>query len=275
MATTKKKKKKPSTTKKPAVVRFAMAMEPREGAPIALELGAMFDAIGLELSPVFTPRYGTLYAMMRQNEVDAGWCPPLVAYDLLLAGDARIGACVARQGSIHYFSAIVGTAALRVPKDIRRMGWISRASSAGYVVPRAYLVSLGIDVAFEQELFLQTHERAMSALEAGVVDAIATYATRSSPGDKPQVPHAFPKAKVLATIGPIPGDVIMLSSKMHSARAERITAMLEGARPDPEGALVKAMGTTSFEPAPRGHLASLSQWMRGTITAKPRGNTDE
>src|SRR5262249_30612697 len=46
------------------VVRFAMATTPKAGASAALELGAFFDAAGLELEPLFVPNYAALVDAM-------------------------------------------------------------------------------------------------------------------------------------------------------------------------------------------------------------------
>ncbi len=241
------------------VVRFALATTPQAGAAAVLELGALFDEIGLELQPVFVPNYRALYDALHLHEADAAWCPPIVARDLRRDRAADVSVCVLRNGSPSYFSAIVGNASLHSPSDVHRFGWVSQLSAAGYLVPRSYLASLPKPVDFREERFFHTHGRCMEALKAGIVDAIATYATYAN--GEPHVPHAFPGAKVLTTIGPIPGDVIMISTTMSKEQGDAITEMLLAAELEPEGSIAKLMGTTRFGAVPHGHLESLSKWI--------------
>jgi ABC-type phosphate/phosphonate transport system substrate-binding protein len=249
-----------------SVVRFAMATTPQAGAAAVLELGALFDEIGLELQPVFVPSYRALYDSVHLHEADAAWCPPIVARDLRRDRAADACAAVLRNGSPSYFSAIVGTAALHSPSEVHRFGWVSQLSAAGYLVPRSYLASLPKPVDFREERFFHTHARCMEALKAGIVDAIATYATYEH--DQPHVPHAFEGAKVLTTIGPIPGDVIVLSTTMPAEQAERVREMLIAAQIDPQGSISKLMGTMHFGPVPHGHLESLSKWIAHPVFTK-------
>jgi len=241
------------------VVRFAMAQVPQVGAAAIVELGSFFDAIGLELQPVFVASYRALYDAVHLHEADAAWCPPIVARDLRRDRAAEPVACVLRNGAPSYFAAIVGTEVLHSPAEVHRFGWVSQLSAAGYLVPRSYLASLPKPIDFREERFFHTHIRCMEALKAGIVDAIATYATRE--GDKPHLPHGFDGAKVLTTIGPIPGDVIMLSTTMGVRQSKKITKMFLEADIPADGSISKLMGTTRFAAVPHGHLESLTKWI--------------
>jgi ABC-type phosphate/phosphonate transport system substrate-binding protein len=240
-----------------------MATTPQAGASAAFELGACFDAVGLELQPVFVPNYRALYDAVHDDEADAAWCPPIVARDLRRDGAAAVCAGVERNGAPSYFSAIVGNASLHSPSEVHRFGWVSELSAAGYLVPRSYLASLPAPVDFREERFFHTHERCMEALKAGIVDAIATYATKEN--GVARVPHAFAGAKVLTTIGPIPGDVIMISSDMGVRIAKKLATMFMKTEIDRDGAIYKLMGATRFAPVPHGHLESLSKWIAHPI----------
>src|SRR5207237_7142242 len=112
---------------------------PQAGASAAFDLGAIFDAVGLELQPVFVPNYRALYDAMHDDHADAAWCPPIVARDLRRDGVAATCVCVERNGAPSYFSAIVGGPALGSPSDVHRFCWVSELSAAGYLVPRSYL----------------------------------------------------------------------------------------------------------------------------------------
>ena len=249
------------------LVRFAMATTPKAGASAALELGAFFDAAGLELEPLFVPNYAALVDAMKGGRANVAWCPPIVARDLRREGIATTCACVERHGTPIYYCAIVGAPSVGSPADVRRFGWVSQLSAAGYVVPRSYLASLPKPIVFTEERFFHTHERSMEALKANIVDAIATYAVKENGSTR--VPHAFEGAQVLTTIGPLPGDVIMLSGDMGVRQAMKIATLFERAEIEHGGAIHKMMGVTRFAPVPHGHLESLSKWIDRLTSLRP------
>jgi ABC-type phosphate/phosphonate transport system substrate-binding protein len=241
-------------------IRFALATTPQAGAEAVSELrNILARAEDCDMEPVFVPSYAALYDVIHLHDADAAWCPPLVARDLERDGAAEARLSVVRNGNVGYFSAIVGGAALHTPADIKRFGWVSRMSAAGYLVPRSYLSSIGVDMTHREERFFHTHARAMSALEASVVDAIATYAVRTE--GEVRVPHAFPGARILATMGPIPGDVIVLARSIVPARARAMIDALRAATLPPDSPITQLMGVTSFGDVPPGHLESLGRWI--------------
>ena len=243
-------------------IRFALATTPQAGADAVSELrNILARAPDCDMEPVFVPNYAALYDSIHLHNADAAWCPPLVARDLQRDGAADARLAVVRNGAASYFSAIVGSPSLHAPADIKRFGWVSRMSAAGYLVPRSYLSSIGVDMTGREERFFHTHERSMSALEANVVDAIATYAVRDPERGEVYVPHAFAGARILATIGPIPGDVIMVARSFSSARAQAMVSALRGAELPAGSAITALMGATSFGDVPHNHLESLGRWI--------------
>jgi ABC-type phosphate/phosphonate transport system substrate-binding protein len=253
-------------------IRFALATTPQAGVEAVSELrNILARAPDCDMEPVFVPSYAALYDAMHLHTADVAWCPPLVARDLQRDGAAEARLSVMRNGNASYFSAIVGSPTLHTPADIKRFGWVSRMSAAGYLIPRSYLGSIGIDMATREERFLHTHARCMSALEQGVVDAIATYAVRDDMTDEVRVPHAFAGARTLATMGPIPGDVIMFARSVAPERAEAIADALKAAELPPDSAITTLMGATSFGAVPPGHLESLGRWIAQPIFSVTRG----
>jgi ABC-type phosphate/phosphonate transport system substrate-binding protein len=253
-------------------LRFALAATPQASAEAVAEMRRILAAIDVDMEPVFASSYAGLYDAVHLHDADAAWCPPLVARDLQRDGAAEPCVCIVRNGSVHYFSAIVGGPDLHTPSDIKRFGWVSRMSAAGYLVPRSYLTSIGIDLSAQKESFFRSHARSMSALEAGVVDAIATYAYRAegSPQAEPYVPHAFAGARLLATIGPIPGDVIVIARTLEASRAKALTDVLRAASLEVNGPIHTLMGATSFGAVPTGHLEALSRWIEHPVFSRPR-----
>ncbi len=256
-------------------IRFALATTPQAGDKAVSELRQILaSAVDCEIEPVFVASYAALYDVMHLHNADVGWCPPLVARDLQRDGAAEPRASIVRNGSVNYFSAIVGSEHLHAPADIKRFGWVSRMSAAGYLVPRSYLASIGIDLADREEHFFRSHARSMSALQAGVVDAIATYAVRdpellpNGAHKEAYVPHAFAGSRVLATMGPIPGDVIMVARTLDPARATALSNALHGASLKPGDAIATLMGMSSFGGVPHGHLESLSRWIEHPVFSR-------
>lgn len=255
-----------------SILRFAIATTPQAGASAMSELCAIFDKGGFALEPVFVRDYAALYDAVHLHEVDCAWAPPFVARDLARDGAADPCATVNRRGGTHYYSAIVGKDTLRTPADITRFGWVSHMSAAGYLVPRAYLKSIGISFETREEKFFHTHARSMEALRMGIVDAIATYASadRASPDELPRVPHAFEGARVLATIGPIPGDLIVCSRALAPQTTARVAEILRATHIGERAALATLMGATGFGEVPPHHLDTLARWVpRAVFTSRP------
>ena len=126
-------------------IRFALAATPQAAADAVSELrNILARAQDCDLEPVFVPSYNALYDSIHLHDADAAWCPPLVARDLQRDGAADARLAIVRNGSRSYFSAIVGSPSLHAPSDIKRFGWVSRMSAAGYLVPRSYLASIGV-----------------------------------------------------------------------------------------------------------------------------------
>jgi ABC-type phosphate/phosphonate transport system substrate-binding protein len=256
-----------------SIVRFAFATTPQMGDAAASEMSAMFAAAGIALEPVFVRDYAALYDAVHLHEVDCAWAPPLVARDLSRDGAADPCVTVLHRGGANYFSAIVGTGSLRTPADVTRIGWVSRLSAAGYLVPRAYLKSIGIPVDGREERFFHTHARSMEALRMGIVDAIATYATRDDEDSAPRVPHAFEGARVLTTIGPIPGDVIVCTRTLAANVTKRVTDVFRSTKVGPRAAIATLMGATGFGEVPPHHLDALTRWVaRPMFSSRPSMN---
>lgn len=188
--------------------------------------------------------YDKLLDAMRGGEVHLAWAPPLVAIDLERADAAKVRLCSRRAGKRDYSSAIFaknGTLGKLADLEGKRMAWVAKESAAGYVVPRLRLTAEGLDPTklFSEEVFRRTHEAVVRAVLAGDADAGATYV---SFGDKKKdVPVSAgwfeagatnDDVTILATAGPIPTDVIAISTNLEGARAEAVAdAMRELGEP--------------------------------------------
>jgi ABC-type phosphate/phosphonate transport system substrate-binding protein len=257
-------------------VRFAVPSERAVAEPAVLELRvAVEDAGDLELAPVYLSSYA---ALLRAAEIDpslVAWVPPLIAQDLFRARVATPVVAVGRGGATSYFSAIVvGAHAGAVGLgDLRgaRMGWVSKLSAAGYVVPRRYLESLGVDpeTTFRSEAFFGSHERAADALVSGEVDAVATHARLAPSRRTLLLLDALHRARIVAVAGPIPGDVVVAGVGLDVLLRERLKRALLACNVRPDGALARLMNVTRFEPATAAHFEWLSRWSNDRSSSAP------
>ncbi len=255
------------------LLRFAVATTPELGGDAFDELRTMLAvAKGPDIEPVFVPNYVSLYETVHLHAADAAWCPPLVARDLVRVAAADPVATVLRGGIDHYYSALVTRQASEVRHVSHiaeaRVGWVSRLSAAGYVVPRDYLQSLGVDVDMLDESFFHTHGRLVQALLDGEVDVIGTFA--SALNGKFRVSSALDDARILGVAGQIPGDVIVVGRSRDSRVGRELGAALRQARIVSDGPLAALMNASGFGYVPPDHLGSLSRWMERSVHASFR-----
>ena len=250
------------------LLRFAVATTPELGSDAFDELRTMLSAAGgPDIEPVFVPNYVSLYETVHLHAADAAWCPPLVARDLVRVAAADPIATVLRGGIDHYYSALVTQrdGAVRHVSHVvtARIGWVSRLSAAGYVVPRDYLQSLGIDVAKLDEYFFNTHGRLIRALLDREVDVIGTYA--SAHNGRFFTSPSLADERILGVAGQIPGDVIVLARPIDPRAGRELGAALRASHVAADGALAQLMNASGFGWVPPDHLESLSRWMERSI----------
>ena len=254
------------------LLRFAVATTPDLGGDAFDELRTILSAAGgPDVEPVFVPNYVSLFETMHLHVADAGWCPPLVARDLVRVAAADPVATVLRGGNDHYYSAIVARpdSGIRHVSQIvqARVGWVSRMSAAGYVVPRDYLQSLGIELTALDERFFHTHGRLTHALLDGDVDVIGTYA--SAHDGRFFTSPVLAQARILGVAGQIPGDVIVATRSVLRAGRE-LGAALRSAHVSADGPLAALMNASGFGHVPPDHLLSLARWVERSMTASFR-----
>jgi ABC-type phosphate/phosphonate transport system substrate-binding protein len=246
-------------------LRFAITGSTETNAGAFTELRtAIVRAGGPDVEPLFVPTYASLYETVCAGLVELAWAPPLVAVDLQRVQAATPAAATMRSGGSAYYAALL----TRADSDVAhvgqiggtRVGWVSKLSAAGYVVPRYYLRSLGmhLDDLFSDESFHATHAKLAEALASKTIDVAATYASLHGGSFLP-APTRVP-VRVLATAGPIPGDVVVVSSRVDEAQKTTLAAALARCTFPEEGPLQRLMSVERLVPAPRGHLTPLSRW---------------
>jgi ABC-type phosphate/phosphonate transport system substrate-binding protein len=243
-------------------LRFAVTASGELGDAAFTELrAAIVRADGPDVAPLFLPDYNSLHEAVHLQVTDVAWCPPLVARDLLRVDAAEPIVTVERGGADHYYSAIVvrSDSPLRLAElGTSRFGWVSRLSAAGYIVPRRYLSSIGVNMARADERFLKTHAELAKALLARRVDTIATYAARTPTGFR--LPEALRGERILGTAGPIPGDVIVFGRRSDALRARELGVALRRVRVAPFGSLAQLLNATGFGAVGFHHFDALARW---------------
>lgn len=245
--------------------RFALAVPEDAGNTLAIDelRAALAEASLLALEPIFVPTYAALYETMGAGRADLAWAPPLVARDLSLAGLAGPLVAPVRFDESAYHAALVvlPSSPLVHVEDLRgaRVGWVSKLSAAGYVVPRGHLRALGIDPAtfFASEALLGSHAAVADALVRGAIDVGATYAAvrREALLAAPETP-----TRIVVSAGPIPSDVVVIASGTDGARADALSEAFIRVRPRPRGALRRLMKVDRFVAVGADHLAPLAPW---------------
>jgi ABC-type phosphate/phosphonate transport system substrate-binding protein len=247
-------------------VRFAIPSSPTRAALAAfdeLRLVVLREG-GPALEPVFVPSYAALYETLAAGEAETAWAPPLVARDFVRAEIATPIVVAARFDELSYYSALVvplGSRHLHLG-DLQqcRIGWVSKLSAAGYVVPRWFLRSAGyrLDALFSREEFLGSHSSLGEAFSRATIDVAATYA--SVRGGAFLTADLGMPVRILGVAGPIPGDVIVARNDLAPGVASILASVLVQTRFEPRGGLRTLMNTERFAPASKSHLAPLSQW---------------
>ncbi|MFO0551062.1 MAG: phosphate/phosphite/phosphonate ABC transporter substrate-binding protein [Polyangiaceae bacterium] len=193
----------------------------------------------LDVEPLVLRSYDKLLGAMRDGQVHIAWAPPLLALDLERESAAEIKLCSRRAGKTDYSCALFVPSAsrIRVLDDLHgaRVAWVAKESSAGYVVPRLRLVAEGLDpdTLFEEQTFRRTHEAVVKAVMTGDADVGATFAAFPDVDSMVALSSGWldagisnDRVRVVARAGPIPSDVIAVSTRVGRSRATEITTAL-------------------------------------------------
>ena len=212
--------------------------------------------------------YASLEARLLAGETDAAWGPPLVCGRVELAGGAVVLRSI-RWGASTYRSAILCRAADRL--DLRELSktrrkpravWVDEQSMSGYVLPRAHLRSIGVDLdfAFVSEEMLGSFGQCLEAVLEGEADVTAIFAaaagsTRRAVGGHVELcgERAF-ELRVLGHSAECPSDGIVLSPKLSPGEAAEIGVALRRLMMNPSSSelLAKAFDVDGFQLATPG-----------------------
>ncbi len=196
---------------------------------LASKLG---DQLQFSILKTFTDVADALQA----GKVSFAWLSPLTYARAAEKVQLLLRSVRADSGSYYSVLFALESSELRSPQDLygRRMGWVSRDSMAGYVLPLLALREKAIVVG--DEFFLGSHAAVVRSVMSGAVDAGATFCS-VNPRDEPVKivsagwtetvevgPNRF---RTLALYGPIPGDVLCAAPEVPDTLRDRfVDAML-------------------------------------------------
>jgi phosphonate transport system substrate-binding protein len=245
-------------------------------ASLAAFCKALSDATGFEVHGLGGWNYNTLLEALETGEVDLGWLPPLVA--MRATSRARVMPIVlpVRNGASSYMTALYarGGSPLREVSDLQglKAAWVDRQSAAGYIVLRAHLKSLGVDLdkAFHENLFFGSHGEVARAVLEGDADVGATFVhvepDASHPRGERVVRAGWGAAEVhvITCAGPIPADVMAASVRVPVSMMRKVQRALVGAGDSELGQAARALfGAEGFVVALSEHLDPLAKLIAG------------
>ncbi|MBX3188933.1 MAG: PhnD/SsuA/transferrin family substrate-binding protein [Labilithrix sp.] len=202
----------------------------------------MGENVGVTCTAKTAKTYKELAASVRDGSSDVAWLPPVV-YAWLAEAVTPIGSLV-RDRQATYAAALVvrDDSPLKELSSLEgakvRAGWVDPWSAAGYVVPLIELSRKGVDpaAAFAKQTFHGSHDEALRALARGDCDVVATYCRKRGEeleGGWSEVSDL--RARVLATFGEIPPDVIATRRNLAVRDYERARDALRRTFADPKG----------------------------------------
>ncbi len=214
---------------------FTFGLPPSLGtAPVwalAREFADLLYTAGFQMVVPFKT-YKALQTAVLAGEVDAAWGPPLACARIESVG-GRVALRALRGGANTYRSALVSRAqdtfdisSLGAGVFRPRVAWVDESSVGGYLLPRAYLRSVGIDVdtAFLNQRMFGSYAACIDAVLDFDADLTALFVGPGGLKDTWRV--RAPRLKLLAYTDESPNDGVVLSPKLAPERAATLVAGL-------------------------------------------------
>ena len=143
-----------------------------------------------------------------------------------------------------------------------RAAWVDRQSASGYLLIRARLRELGVDLerAVAADRFTGSHEEVAQAVLDGSADVGASYVHLDPDDDHPlRAAWGDAPVRVLAHAGPIPADVIARSRRLDDKAQRRIEhALVSSQSPRLRDASRVLLGADGFTLPRPGHLDAVA-----------------
>jgi phosphate/phosphite/phosphonate ABC transporter binding protein len=227
---------------------------------------ALAGATGLDVAAVGVWYYHRLLEAMDVGDVDVAWLPPILAATAMIRGLAVPFALPVRGGVTSYSTALFtrDDSPFRELPDVVgvRAAWVDRHSASGYLLIRAHLRVLGVDLerAVGSDRFTGSHDEVAQAVRDGSVDVGASYVHLDPTDDHPlRATWGDARVRVLAHAGPIPADVIARSRRLDD-KAQRCIerALVSWQSPRLRDASRALLGAEGFRLPRPGHLDAVA-----------------
>ncbi len=199
----------------------------------------------LEVAAVET--FSEVAERLAAGKLTFGWLPAATFARTERTGKLRLLLQAVRGDSNSYHGVVFvrDPAPIRILADLggRRIAWVSRDSSAGYVLAAHALSESGIRPAWES--FEGSHAAVVKAVASGEADAGATFCSidpRGRPnrirsaGWTETVEVANVAFRPIATFGPIPGDVLCAGPQTSYGERALFASAMARMHLDPAGA---------------------------------------
>jgi phosphate/phosphite/phosphonate ABC transporter binding protein len=210
---------------------------------------ALGGALHLPVRLTVATDYDKLLEGVVIGGVDVAWMPPLVQMRATRQR-AVLAAVSERAGGLLYRSALLvrTDSPYRVLSDLKgaRAAWTDRSSASGYLFPRLYLASAGIDAARDlgSETFFGSPEVACAAVASGKAELCACFITDEAGADraralgevKSAVGEVAAGLRVLDVTGSIPPDGMVLAAPLDGRHQSRVRDALLGLHEEESGA---------------------------------------
>jgi phosphonate transport system substrate-binding protein len=209
------------------------------------------------------PGYDALAKDLLAGRVDAAWAPPFVCARVESLG-AKVAVRGVRDGAATYRAALVCREDRPVglgELDGKRVAWVDRDSTSGYLLPMALLKARGVDPAktFFQQLFTGSYRAALEAVAEGRADLASVFAPSARPGREGEtgvaqvVPELASRFSLVAFTDDAPNDGVCVSPAGSPEIAAEVERFLLSLHESEAGTrlLGDVFNLERFEPAPK------------------------
>ncbi len=241
-------------------------------------------ALGTPVHVLVEPDYDAQIAAMRAGELDAALFGEYAFHLARTEAGAEALAVAVEAGSdtaATYQSVVIAAAEtpVRTLADLagRRVGFVDRGSTAGYLIPRRMLREAGLDPDADLDpVFLHGHPAVLDAVLTGAVVAGAmhrTILTRATEAN----PEIAARLRVVATSPPVPkGPFAVRRGLDRDTRQRLLQALLRIHEEAPDAARLISAPGTRWRPASHSSVtlktvAALSGVSYGTVSRVVNG----
>lgn len=187
--------------------------------------------------------------LLAQGKVDAAWLSPLSFVRAKSQNDGVKAVAKALRHGAFFYRSVIFTRKEDAPPSVKelqgkRIAWVSKSSTSGYLFPMAVLSRQGLEVdkLFSEQKFAGDHSSVCKAVLEGAADAGATFADEPADASSDSMLTVdgcrsvadTTKFAVVAKSGPISNDVIAVRPGLDQALADDLGATFRELVSEPE-----------------------------------------